>query len=286
MFDEPELTRVLGQATFTKERAFVLSALTSPDLSEVMEILNTLWSTREDRREFAQKLKTFSLSFPWSERPAHALFVSAIEQWTPFELEKMIDKALQVSEGARPATSNPHLAAVLRGLANPGDLGSTEFLLKHRFAETAGVIRPILRAYVLDHVSEATERRKLGLERALTTQDRYELLACIWRCQQGLAKDAGPQKHTRLWVMLDHAEYLFDYAPTERKLLTNGLLTILSRMQSHFTLWLNCAETDDEMVKEVKNAWGAPLLEYLNFDLTDDATANAVLWPIATPAEG
>jgi hypothetical protein len=270
MFDEPELTRVLGQATFTKERAFGLSSLTSPDLSEVMEILNTLWSTREDRREFAQKLKTFSLSFPWSERPAHALFVSAIEQWTPFELEKMIDKALQVSEGAQAATSNALFAAILEGLSNPGYFGTEGFRMKLEYQDTAKVIRPLLRAYVLDPVSEASERRKLGLERPLTTQDRYELLACIWRCQQGLAKNPSPQKHTRLWVMIDHAEYLPDYPPAERKLLTNGLLTILSRMQSYFAFWLNIAETDDERIAEVKKAFGAPLLEHLNFDLTGD----------------
>lgn len=268
MFDESELTRVLGRTTFTQERAFVLSALTSPDLSEGMEILNTLWSTRGDRREFAQKLKTFSLSFPWSERPAHALFVSAIEQWTPYELEKMLGKALQESEGAEAVTGNAHFAAVLEGLSDPGNCGTTEFHMKLRYQDTASVIRPLVRAYVLDPVSEAPERRKLGLERPLTTQDRYELLACIWRCQQGLAKDPSPQKHTRLWAMIDHAEYLLDYPPAERKLLINGLLTILLQIQSHFTLWLNISGKGDERITEVKKACGAPLLEYLTFDLT------------------
>jgi hypothetical protein len=213
---------------------------------------------------FAHKLRIFSIGFPWSERPAHALFVSAIEQWSPYELEKMLYKALQVSDGARAATSNAHLATVVEGLSDPDSFGTADFRMKLGYQDAAQVIRPLIRAYVLDPVSEVSERRKLGLERPLTTQDRYELLACIWRCQQGLAKDPSPQKHTHLWVMIDHAEYLPDYAPAERRLLTNGLLTILSRMQSYFTLWLNIAETDDERIKEVKKACGASVLEHLS----------------------
>jgi hypothetical protein len=273
LFDEPTLTRVLGEATFTKDRAFVLSALTSRDLSETIEILNILWTTREDQREFAHKLRTCSFSFPWSERPAHTLFVSAIEQWAPNALEKMLCEALQEPGGAQAATSNAHLATVLVGLSDPGNLGTIEFVQKHRFQDTTKGLRSLIRAYVLDPVSEAPERRKLGLERTLTTQDRYELLTCIWRCQQGLAKDPSPQKHTRLWVLIDHAESMIDYPPAERKLLTNGLLTILSQMQLHFTLWLNIAEMDDERIAEVKKACGASVLEYLNFDLTNLAAA-------------
>jgi hypothetical protein len=66
---------------------------------------------------------------------------------------------------------------------------------------------------------------------------------------------------------------MLDYPPAERKLLTNGLLTILSQMQLHFTLWLNIAEMDDERIAEVKKACGASVLEYLNFDLTNLAVA-------------
>jgi hypothetical protein len=269
MFDEPAITNVLGKSILTQNRFFALSALTKNDLHEVATIRDTLWSTDKKSREFARDLTIISLNFPWAENPAHSLFVSAIEQWSPHDLEVMLIRALNEAGGARAATSNAHLAEVLDGLSDPSSLGSPEFREKLRYQNAGRVMRPLIRAYILDSISQAPERRKLGLTRALTTQDRYELLASIWRCQQGLTQDPSPQKHTRLWVIIDNIEHMLDYTPIERKLLAKELFTILSHLQSYFTLWLNIAETDEKCIKEIKKVCGASLLENLDTDLTE-----------------
>jgi hypothetical protein len=166
--------------------------------------------------------------------------------------------------------TNAQIATVLECIAHPGRLGTHEYLHKHPIGQYGALTAPLFRAYLLDTEASASDRSKLGLARALTTQDRYELLRCLWRCEQGLAPDPDVREHTRLWIYLDEAEHVLDYAPAERKLLVKGLTHLIAHTDQFLTLWLNISVPDQETIHAVKGAFGASLLKFLDGDFTDD----------------
>src|SRR2546430_4020829 len=114
------------------------------------------------------------------------------------------------------------MTAVLEGMAHPGGLATHEFISKHSFGALAEITPLLFRKYLLDLTPQASDRSKLRFARALTTQDRYELLRCLWHCQQGWASDLDVQEHTRLWVYLDEAENILAYPAAERNMLSKG----------------------------------------------------------------
>ena len=189
------------------------------------------------------------------------------------EWETIVGNALH-NQRNRDITTNTHIASVLECMAYPGRLGTRAFITKFSLGEHGTVTTPLFRAYLLDLAPQASDRSKLGLARALTTQDRYELLRCLWRCQQGVASDLDVQQHTRLWVYLDEAENILDYPAAERKMLSKGLAHITAQTGHFLTLWLNIAVQDRENVQAVKKAFGDSLWHWLDVDLTDDALAN------------
>ena len=264
MFDESAITALITESLSTAKPLFVWSAWPSSDLERVATMRDTAWSKRA-KQSSVNDLAVVSLRFPWSEHPAHALFASVLEQWGLADLEKMLSQALFNQRTV--VTTNTHLAAVLEGIAHPAHLGHADLYNHYRLGDVSEVIRKALQAYLLDPVPQATDRRRLGLSRSLTTQDRYELLACIWRCQQGLSEDRAPQHHTRLWVTLDEAENLLEYPVAERKLMLHGLTTLHTHLRSYFTFWLNIADTAPARVEEVKKACG-PLWSRLDHDFT------------------
>jgi hypothetical protein len=265
------ITQLITASLYSARRSFVFSALTPDELSAVLAERDRTWKGAQQSQGKAKSVKLLSsvrLALPWSERPAHALFASVIEQWKAYELEGLISNALD-ADGGRQVTQNTHLAAVLDGIAAPWRLGE-----EHRAMGmwTSNQIRDqmnlLLRTYLLDPTSQAQDRRKLGFARPLTTQDRYELLSCIWQCQIGLAPGQEPARHQRLWVTLDKAEYILDYPPAEVKLLVNGLTSILNTVGAFFTFWLNLSDPDQQVIEEVRRAFGREFWGFCNLDLT------------------
>ena len=272
---EQDIQHIIRNALYQDKALFVLSAHSRDQQNAVLERLSKAWqdAQRAGKQAHIKDLSIVSLTFPWAEHPAHALFTSAIELWNPLELEGMLQRALSVQDRFK-VTENTHIATVLEGMANPFTLGSEEFLSKYSFGRRSEAIKPLLRTYILDSTSQPSDRHKLGLARALTTQDRYELLQCIWLCQQGLARDLDLQKHTRLWVSINEAENVLDYAPQERKVLAKGLASLISKTAHFLTIWLNVTERDAVTAHKVKQALGDLVFQWLDFDFTNEVDTN------------
>jgi hypothetical protein len=205
---------------------------------------------------------------PWSEHPAHALFTSVIERRDLLEWKALVENALRERK-SRDVTASTHMAAVLEGIAHPVWVGTHEFMSKHPLGMYEEIILPLFRNYLLDLMPQADSRSKLKLARALTTQDRYELLRCLWQCEIGLTFDLDVQKHTRVWLSLNEAENVLDYPAAQRKLLAKGLTHIISQTRHFLTIWLNMTVPDKETVQAVRSALGDPLWQWLDYDLTE-----------------
>ncbi len=267
----PDIRRIITDSLFSEQSLFLLSAESKQRRNS---LLLKMWqqAQQDTTTPHVRDLALVHLSFPWSERPAHALYTSMVELRNLDEWETMVGQAFSLlyDKDIRDVTTNTQIAIVLECLAHPGRLGTHEFLHKHPIGQYGALTTPLFRAYLLDTEASAADRAKLGLARALTTQDRYELLRCLWRCEQGLAPSSDVRKHTRLWVYLDEAEHVLDYAPAERKLLVKGLTHLIAHTDQFLTLWVNIAVQDRETIQAVKGAFGAPLLKFLDGDFTAD----------------
>jgi hypothetical protein len=167
-----------------------------------------------------------------------------IERWDPWDLEIMLQHAWREQERCV-ISENTYITKILEAMAYPDSAG--EYLHKV-LGRRSEVMRPLLRTYLLDPTSAASDRRKLGFPRALTIQDRYELLRCVWLYQQGLASDLAVQKHTRLWVFLNEAENILEYPKPEQKAMAKGLNHIISGTGHFLTLWVNISEPEPETI--------------------------------------
>ena len=266
------LAHLVADSLFSAPSFFVLSALGPGELEAVEAERNAAWGQAQRDRgagPHVQDLAALRFDLPWAEHPAHAFFAAVIERWKPSDLEAMIHNALRYETGEQAITENTYIADVLKGIGNPGQLGVLALMDDgYTSDELFRIRRQLLRTYLLDPTSQAADRRKLGLIRPLTTQDRYELLACVWRCQQGLAADLSPDNHTRLWITVDKTERILDYPPAERKMLVSGLTSILAQVPQFLTLWINVAEPSPQLIEEVKQACGTPFWQRLDLDLT------------------
>ena len=268
----PNISSIINDSLYGDDALFVLSASSHEERGLVQDLLREAWqrAQRDQSIPHVRDLSIVRISFPWSEHPAHSLYTSIIELRELSEWEMLLLKALRDGR-SRDVTTNTHIAAVLEGMVHRGRLGTHEFTNKYSFGELEAVITPLFRSYLLDQTSQASERSKLGFARALTTQDRYELLRCLWQCEQGLASSLDVREHTRLWVYLDEAENVLDYTPAERKMLSKGLAHIIAQTGHFLTIWLNIAVQDRETVQAVKKALGDLLWQWLDFDFTKDA---------------
>ena len=270
-----DMRGIINDSLYSDKALFILSAKTREECGHVHESLTTTWQRAQSDRTTprVRDLSIVRLGFPWSEHPAHTLYTSIMEVRDIPEWEAIVGNALRpFGDGkSRDVTTNTHIAAILKCMAYPGRLGTREFITKFSIGEHGTVTTPLFRAYLLDLAPQASDRSKLGMARALTTQDRYELLRCLWRCQQGLASDLDVQKHTRLWVYLDEAENVLDYAPAERKMLAKGLTHIIAHTGHFLTLWIHIAAEDKETVQAVKFAFGDALWRSLDVDFTESA---------------
>jgi hypothetical protein len=271
------ITRVITESLFSARRYFIFSALPSDKLSAVLAERDRAWKRAQQSQGKAQPVKFLAssrLALPWSERPAHAFFASVIEQWKDYELEALIRTELEANK-SRQVTQNPHLAAVLEGMAEPWSIGDgrTAPFEQRTSSQFRNLMKLLLRTYLLDPTSQAQDRRKLGFTRPLTTQDRYELLSCVWQCQIGLAPGQELSKHQRLWITVDKAEYILDYSPAEVKLLVNGFTSLLKTIGSFFTIWLNLSNPHQQMIERVRQSCGSEFWELCDLDLTAGQTA-------------
>jgi hypothetical protein len=98
----------------------------------------------------------------------------------------------------------------------------------------------------------------------------------VWCCQQGLAADLAVHKHTRLWVFIDEAENILEYARAEQKKLSKGLAHIIAKTGHFLTIWLNISEPEPETIQAVKEAFGA-IWQWLDLDLTDPKMARTIV---------
>ena len=268
------IRKIITDSLFSEQSLFLLSAKNGKGRNPVQDLLLKTWqqAQQDTTTPHVRDLALVHLSFPWSERPAHALYTNIFELRNLDEWETIVGQAFSLlyDKDIRDVTTNTQIATVLQCLAHPGRLGTHDYLHKHPIGQYGALTAPLFRAYLLDPEALASDRSKLGLARALTTQDRYELLRCLWRCEQGLAPDPDVREHTRLWVYLDEAEHVLDYAPAERKLLVKGLAHLIAHTDQFLTLWLNIAVQDQETIQEVKKAFGASLLTFLDDDFTAD----------------
>ncbi len=245
--------------------------------SQVQDMLLKTWQgAKTSTTPHVRDLSLVRVSFPWSEHPAHMLYTSLMEVRDIPEWEGIVGNALRYEyERDRNISTNTQINTILECMVYPGKLGTHEFINKFSIGEHGNITTPLFRAYLLDLAPQAADRAKLGLARALTTQDRYELLRCLWRCQQGIASDPGLQEHTRLWVYLDEAENVLDYAPAERKMLSKGLAHLVAHSSHFLTLWLNMSVEDQETVQAVKKAFGDQLWQWLDVDFTEGTEPDA-----------
>ncbi len=270
----PDIRSIVNDSLFSEQSLFVLSAGSNKGRNRVQDLLLKTWQQvqQDSTTPHVRDLALVRLSFPWSEHPAHALYTSIIELRDLDAWETIVGQAFppRYDHDPHPVATNAQIATVLECIAHPGRLGTHDYLHKHPIGQYGALTAPLFRAYLLDMEASASDRSKLGLARALTTQDRYELLRCLWRCEQGLAPDPDVREHTRLWVYLDEAEHVLDYAPAERKLLVKGLTHLIAHTDEFLTFWVNIAVPDQETIQAVKRAFGASLLKLLDGDFTAD----------------
>ncbi len=275
----PDIRSIINNSLFSEKSFFILSTSRSEGRSLEQDLLLKTWQQAQKNTTMphVRDLALVRLSFPWSEHPAHVLYTSIMELRDLDEWEKIVGQAFSLlyDKDIRDVTTNTQIATVLECLAHPGRLGTHEYLHKHSIGQYGALTSPLFRAYLLDTEASASDRAKLGLARALTTQDRYELLRCLWRCEQGLAPGSDMREHTRLWVYLDEAENVLEYAPAERKLLVKGLTHLITHTGQFLTIWLNIAAQDQETIQAVKHAFGASLLNFLDGDFTADGAPTA-----------
>jgi hypothetical protein len=264
---------IIKNSLFTNQSLFILSTQTKQDSMRVQDLLMKLWQQAQSEKTRVRDLSTIRLGFPWAEHPAHAFFTSIFEQRDLPEWTELLENAfrevntLDFHMSYKDLTTNPFIATILEKIAHPGRLGTMEFLSSIPLGQHVELVTPMFRNYLLDLASPVSLRTKMGLARALTTQDRYELLRCLWQFQQGLSPDLNVQKHTRLWIYINELENILDYPPLERKTLTKGLAHLISQKGHFLTIWLNISEA--ETVQAVKKAL-VELLPYLDFDFTDN----------------
>ncbi len=272
----PDIRGIIADSLYSEQSLFVLSASLHEGRSLVQNLLVEMWqqAQKHTTTPHVRDLSIVRLSFPWSEHPAHMLVTSIMELRDLSSWEAILRNTLYEGAQFRDVTTSTHMVELLERIAYPGKLGTYDLLRKHAIGQQ-DIVMPLFRAYLFDMASSASERSKLGIGRALTTQDRYELLRCLWRCEQGVAPDLDVQKHTRIWVYLDEAENMLDYPAGERKQLIKGLTYLVAHTDSFLTLWLNIAVQQHETIQAVKDAFGASLLDLLDFDFTDDRGADA-----------
>jgi hypothetical protein len=266
----PDISDITNDSLYSEKTLFVLSAHSGEVNSQVQDLLTTSWQhAQKSTKPHVRDLAIVRGSFPWSgEHPAHTLFVSIMELRDLAFWEAILRNTLYEGGKFTDITTSTHIADLLERMAYPGRLGTYDFMSKRPLGQHMDIVMPLFRAYLFDMAASASERSKLGLARPLTAQDRYELLRCLWRCQQGLASDLDVQKHTRVWVYLNEAENVLDYAPAERKTLLKGLAHLMAHTSHFLTVWLNIAVQEQEMIQAVRSAFGASLLDSLDVDFT------------------
>jgi hypothetical protein len=277
LVSSPDISGIINDSLYSEKTLFVLSAQNREGRSQVQDMLLKIWQgAKTSTTPHVRDLSLVRASFPWSEHPAHMLYTSLMEVRDIPEWEGIVGNALRYEyERDRNISTNTQINTILECMVYPGKLGTHEFINKFSIGEHGNITTPLFRAYLLDLAPQAADRAKLGLARALTTQDRYELLRCLWRCQQGIASDPGLQEHTRLWVYLDEAENVLDYAPAERKMLSKGLAHLVAHSSHFLTLWLNMSVEDQETVQAVKKAFGDQLWQWLDVDFTEGTEPDA-----------
>jgi len=275
LVSSPDISDIINDSLYSEKTLFVLSAESGKGRSQVQDMLLKTWQgAKTSTTPHVRDLSLVRVSFPWSEHPAHMLYTSLMEVRDIPEWETIVDNALRYQRD-RTITTHTQIALILECMVYPGKLGTREFMNKFALGEYSTITTPLFRAYLLDLAPQASDRSKLGLARTLTTQDRYELLRCLWQCQQGVASDLDVQQHTRLWVYLDEAENVLDYAPAERKMLSKGLAHLVAHSSHFLTLWLNMSVEDKETVQAVKKAFGDQLWQWLDVNFTEGTEPDA-----------
>lgn len=257
------ITDIIKKSLKTTKPFFVLSAFPTSELDAIAEQRAAIWQQSGKQNKTENNLAVLAFSFPWSENPAHSLFAQIIEHWKPEDLKALVQNQLGWGYHTDKVTTNAHLADVLKGIIHPGHSGDGDLWEKRRLMDAEKILSNLHRTYLLDPTSQASDRRKLGYARPLTTQDRYELLTCLFRCWQGLD---GERPHTRIWFTLNQAERLLEYSPAEQKLLVHGFTTLITQLPEHFTFWINIADPDPNIPAKVKKACGALLWQWLDHE--------------------
>jgi len=133
-------------------------------------------------------------------------------------------------------------------------------------------LRLLIDAYCTDGTT-ASERRELGLSRALTRQDQLDLLIVLlresWTDRHMLARHgkSDPRRLPRLIVYLFGIEQVTHCAAMEVLQLTAALTYLIDALGDGFTLWVNI-DGGVDLTLAVKESLGPRFLARVTHDLT------------------
>src|SRR5258708_36275794 len=114
------ITDLMRKSLKPAEPFFVLSAFPPPELDAIAEQRTAIWKRSGRQNKTGNVLAVLTLSFPWSENPAHSLFAQIIEHWKPEDLRALVQNNLGFwGDDTDKVTSNAHLADVLKGIIHP-----------------------------------------------------------------------------------------------------------------------------------------------------------------------
>jgi hypothetical protein len=121
--------------------------------------------------------------------------------------------------------------------------------------------RQLLDAYFLDGCTKA-ELRKLGLARNIEkAQDKFRVLAGLFRCFIGLRPNREVGDHSRVCLWIDEMEDFVYFSATQYRPFTQGLRDMIDRLPSFFTLLLNFTLTDPEELDTIEIIMGKALVD-------------------------
>jgi hypothetical protein len=136
-----------------------------------------------------------------------------------------------------------------------------------------GHISLLIDAYCTDGCTPS-ERRELGLSRALARQDQLDLLITLLqevrapRHFLSMHEDHHTRLLPRLIVHIEEIENITHCALLDVVQFTSALIYLAEGLADGFTLWLNAEDDDPDLPKEVKHALGSRFISRITHDLT------------------
>jgi len=129
-----------------------------------------------------------------------------------------------------------------------------------------------------------SELRRLRLSRGIeTSQERFRILAAIFRCLVGIKYPSDLlDKHCRIILWIDEMEDLIYFATKQYRPFTQGLRELIDRLPAFFTLMMNFTLASPEVFEDTTVVLGEALVERITRNIyfqepnEDDAFAYAL----------